>query len=159
MISKFSFIEDAVVVSGEKTFFLTHGHVYNKDKLPKTWRKRAEHWYAEMDRVERGAEAFRKGDIETYGKLCTESGYSSIHVWETGSKELKKLYEIICSTDGVYGGRFSGAGFKGCCMALIDPEKQDRIVNSVTERYLECFPEFKEKFSAYVCDTADGVKL
>ena len=24
-------------------------------------------------------------------------------------------------TDGIYGGRFSGAGFKGCCMALIDP--------------------------------------
>ena len=130
-----------------------------KDKLPKTWRKRAEHWYNEMDRVERGAEAFRKGDIETYGKLCTESGHSSIHVWETGSKELKKLYEIITSTDGVYGGRFSGAGFKGCCMAIIDPEKQDSIVEKVTEEYLKAFPELKEKFSAYVCDTADGVKL
>ena len=36
MISEFSFIEDAVVVSGNKTFFLTHGHVYNKDNKPLT---------------------------------------------------------------------------------------------------------------------------
>ena len=36
MISEFSFIEDVVVVSGGKTVFLTHGHVYNKDKMPKT---------------------------------------------------------------------------------------------------------------------------
>lgn len=36
MISEFSFIEDVVVVSGGKTVFLTHGHVYNKEKMPKT---------------------------------------------------------------------------------------------------------------------------
>ena len=28
-----------------------------KDKLPLNWRKRAEHWYTEFDRVQRGAEA------------------------------------------------------------------------------------------------------
>ena len=36
MISEFSFIEEMVVVSGDKCFFLTHGHVYNKDNLPST---------------------------------------------------------------------------------------------------------------------------
>ena len=36
MISEFSFIEDAVIVSGNKTVFCTHGHVYNRDKLPAT---------------------------------------------------------------------------------------------------------------------------
>ena len=36
MISEFSFIEDVVVVSGGKTVFLTHGHVYNREKMPKT---------------------------------------------------------------------------------------------------------------------------
>ena len=30
-------------------------------------------------------------------------------------------------TDGIYGGRFSGAGFKGCCMALIDPSFKEEI--------------------------------
>ena len=36
MISEFSFIEDAVIVSGNKTVFCTHGHVYNRDNLPAT---------------------------------------------------------------------------------------------------------------------------
>jgi putative phosphoesterase len=36
MISEFSFLEDAVILSGDKTVFCTHGHVYNKDKLPAT---------------------------------------------------------------------------------------------------------------------------
>ena len=36
MISEFSFIENAVIVSGDKTVFCTHGHIYNKDSLPAT---------------------------------------------------------------------------------------------------------------------------
>ena len=82
-----------------------------KDRLPDNWRKRAEHCFNEIDRVERGAEAWRKGDIEEYGRLCFESGRSSIEVWETGSPELKKIYDIMTRTEGIYGGRFSGAGF------------------------------------------------
>ncbi len=35
MISNFDFIEDAVIISGDKSVFLTHGHVYNKDSMPK----------------------------------------------------------------------------------------------------------------------------
>ena len=137
-----------------KEVFMAH-----KDKLPENWRMRAEHWYAEMDRVELGVKAFKQGDIEEYGRLCTESGYSSIHVWQTGSKELKTLYNIIVKQKGVYGGRFSGAGFKGCCMALIDPAFENSILKAVEKEYLNEFPNLKDKYSAYVCNTADGVKL
>ena len=35
LISEFDFIEDGVIISGGKTVFLTHGHVYNKDAKPK----------------------------------------------------------------------------------------------------------------------------
>lgn len=130
-----------------------------KDRLPDNWRKRAEHWYSEFERVERGAEAWRNGDIETYGKLSFESGYSSIHNWETGSPELIKLYEIMTETDGIYGGRFSGAGFKGCCLAIVDPAKEQSIIEAVTKKYLAAFPHLEGKFSAHVCVSADGVEL
>lgn len=130
-----------------------------KDKLPENWRKRAEHFYSEFERVEKGIEAWRNGDIETFGQMCFESGYSSIHSWETGSPELIKLYEIMAKTDGIYGGRFSGAGFKGCCMAIIDPEKEDAIIEKVTREYLAAFPHLEGKYSAHICVTADGVKL
>lgn len=36
MISEFDFIEDACILIEDKTVFLTHGHVYNKDNPPKT---------------------------------------------------------------------------------------------------------------------------
>ena len=130
-----------------------------KDRLPENWRRRAEHWYTEFDRVQRGAEAWRRGDIEAFGKLSFESGHSSIYNWETGSPELKKLYEIMTETEGIYGGRFSGAGFKGCCMALIDPAFEESITERVTREYLRAFPHLEGKYSVHICESADGVHL
>lgn len=130
-----------------------------KDRLPENWMKRAEHWYTEFDRVQKGAEAWRRGDIEEYGRLCFESGHSSVHNWETGSPELKSIYEIMTRTEGIYGGRFSGAGFKGCCMALIDPAYRESVVETVTNQYLAAFPGMKGHYSAYICKSSDGVIL
>ena len=130
-----------------------------KDKLPEPWRKRAEHWYTEYQRVQAGAEAWRRGDIEEFGRLSFESGYSSIYNYETGSPELKTLYEIMTKTKGIYGGRFSGAGFKGCCMALIDPAYEKSILETVEREYLKAFPHLEGKYSAHICESADGVNL
>lgn len=134
-------------------------YLKHKDKLPENWQKRAEHWYTEFNRVQEGAEAWRRGDIETFGRLSFESGYSSIHNYETGSPELIKLYEIMRETEGIYGGRFSGAGFKGCCMALIDPAYEESIKENVTREYLKAFPHLEGKYSVHICGTADGKKL
>ncbi len=130
-----------------------------ESRLPETWRRRAEHWYTEFYRVQQGAEAWRRGDLEEYGRLSFESGRSSIYNWETGSPELKELYEIMTRTDGIYGGRFSGAGFKGCCMALIDPAFEDSIRETVTREYLKTFPALEGKYSFHICESADGVQL
>ena len=128
-----------------------------KDRLPVQWAKRCEHWYTEYQRVKAGAEAWRRGDLEEYGRLSFESGWSSIHNWESGAPEQIRLYEIMRQTDGIYGGRFSGAGFKGCCMALIDPEKADSIQENVERAYLTAFPEMKCKYSFHLCASADGM--
>lgn len=130
-----------------------------KDRLPELWRRRAEHYYGEFARAEKGAELWRKGDLEGYGQLVFESGKSSIYSYECGCDELKKLYEIMVDTDGIYGGRFSGAGFKGCCMALIDPDKAEDIEVKVTAEYLKAFPELDGKYSFHLCESADGVEL
>ena len=128
-----------------------------RDRLPAPWARRCEHWYTEFQRVEAGAEAWRRGDIEEYGRLSFESGWSSIHNWESGAPEQIKLYEIMRETDGIYGGRFSGAGFKGCCMALVNPDKVDAIQESVEEKYLKAYPEMKGKYSFHLCKSADGI--
>ncbi len=92
-------------------------------------------------------------------RLSFESGHSSIYNYETGSDELKRLYEIMLQTDGIYGGRFSGAGFKGCCMALIDPSFEESIVDKVKSEYTKSFPALCGKYSSYICESADGVRL
>ena len=136
----------------DKEIYLQHKH-----KLPLNWQRRAEHWFTEFDRVQKGAEAWRKGNLEEFGQLSFESGWSSIYNWETGSPELKKLYEIMTQTDGIYGGRFSGAGFKGCCMALIDPTFEEKICQKMESEYLKTFPQLKGKFSIHICESADGL--
>ncbi len=131
----------------------------HRSKLPYNWEKRALHWYDEYERVQRGAEAWRRGDIVEFGKLSFESGRSSVENWETGSDELKAIYEIMTRTEGIYGGRFSGAGFKGCCMAIVNPELIDSIIDKVSTEYLSQFPHLKGKFEAFVCNSADGASF
>lgn len=130
-----------------------------KSRLPENWCKRAEHYFSEVNRAIKGAECWRKGDLEGYGELCFESGYSSVYNYEAGSEELKTLYNIMRHTEGIYGGRFSGAGFKGCCMALIDPEYTEQIEYEVTKAYLKEFPLLEGKYSVHMCESADGVTL
>ena len=129
------------------------------DRLPAPLRKRATHFFTECERVERGIKAWREGDIKEFGRLIFESGKSSIDQWETGSPELIALYDIMTKNEGIYGGRFSGAGFKGCCMAIIDPEYEEKIIENVRREYSKAFPHLADKFSAHICTTADGVKL
>ena len=83
-----------------------------KARSPRHGAGRAEHFYGEFSRVQRGAKAWENGDIAEFGRIMFESGHSSIYNWETGSPELKTLYEIMLKCDGIYGGRFSGAGFQ-----------------------------------------------
>ena len=130
-----------------------------KDKLPDTFRKRAAHYFSEIARAEAGAEAWRKGDLDEYGRLVFASGKSSVENYECGCPELITMYNIMTETEGIYGGRFSGAGFKGCCMALIDPGKADEIERTVTDRYLKVYPGLTGKYSFHLCDSADGVRL
>lgn len=130
-----------------------------KDRLPENFRRRATHYFNEYARAEVGAEAWRKGDLETYGRLIFESGRSSIENYECGCPELITLYNIMTETDGIYGGRFSGAGFKGCCMALVDPAKAEDVLHIVEMKYLAVYPALEGKYLGALCDSADGVKL
>ncbi|MDO4378754.1 MAG: galactokinase family protein [Erysipelotrichia bacterium] len=151
--SEYGKFKDTYLRDVPKEIFLKY-----KDRLPLNWAKRAEHWYTEFDRVEKGIECWKNGDINGFGNLVFESGKSSIENYETGSPELKKIYDILKNVDGVYGGRFSGAGFKGCCMALINPEYKNKIAQKVQTEYLESFPQYSDKMQIEFCYSVDGIE-
>ncbi len=97
--------------------------------------RRAEHFFSEMDRVRRGTRAWQRGDLQEFGELMTQSGASSIANYECGAPALIDLYHTLVETPGVYGARFSGAGFRGCCLALVPAEQAEEIAARVHEIY------------------------
>lgn len=127
-----------------------------KERMPARFARRAEHFYSEYKRVRKGVTAWESGNLELFGKLSFESCESSIHNYECGSPELIVIYELMRQTEGIYGGRFSGAGFKGACIALIDPTKRDVIREKITKGYLEQFPEYDGTFEIHFCQVSDG---
>lgn len=130
-----------------------------KDKMPPRFARRAEHFYSEYKRVRKGVTAWEAGNLELFGKLSYESCESSIKNYECGSEELIAIYKIMRQCDGVYGGRFSGAGFKGACIALVDPAKKDQIRKQITNEYLRMFPEYATTFEIHFCKTDDGARF
>lgn len=128
-----------------------------EQQLPGPFQRRARHFYTECARVRLGAQKWRAGDIAGFGRLVFESGQSSIENYETGSEHLIALYEALRQAPGVYGARFSGAGFKGCCIALVNPLLRDACVEFVSDRYLGRYPALSGAYSTHVCHTADGV--
>lgn len=127
------------------------------DRMPDRFARRARHFFSECDRVRKGVEAWEAGDIAGFGKYVFDSCESSMVNYECGSPELIALYKIMRDTPGIFGGRFSGAGFKGACIALVDPEKLDSIRETVTAEYLKEYPQYKDSFEIFFCNPANGV--
>lgn len=127
--------------------------------MPQRFARRAEHFYSEYRRVRQGVTAWETGNLKLFGKLSFDSCESSIHNYECGSPELIAIYEAMRELPGVYGGRFSGAGFKGACIALIDPAYQQDIEKALTERYLNQFPEYEKTFQCFFVKPDDGARF
>ena len=100
-----------------------------------------------------------KVNLEWFGSLSKASCDSSIHNYECGSPELQVIYQAMLTTDGIYGGRFSGAGFKGACIALVDPAKKESIEKEITEKYLAQFPQYRDSFKVFFCKSDDGARF
>jgi galactokinase len=127
--------------------------------LPQVHRQRAAHYFGEQRRVVDGVEAWRRGDLDRFGALMTASGASSICNYESGTAELVTLYEALRDAPGVYGTRFSGGGFGGSCIALIEPHAGASVVETVKRRYEAVHPEAAATASFHICCTGGPVRV
>ena len=135
--------------------------IYEKTKslMPARFARRAEHFYGEHKRVRMGVTAWETGNLELFGRLSFESCQSSIENYECGSEELIAIYNIMRNTKGVYGGRFSGAGFKGACVALVNPAMKDEIRERMTSEYLSQYPQYSSTFEMHFCKIDNGARF
>lgn len=150
-----------VVSFGDVTLRQIPVEVYqnNRERLAGRFRRRADHFFSENDRVERGVEAWRAGDLDRFGKLVFESGLSSIENYESGCPELTTIYHILEDAPGVYGARFSGAGYRGCCIGLTDPAHREDIRARVVEEYPRAHPGYADAFDVFFSTTGDGAEV
>ncbi len=130
-----------------------------RSELPGRFRRRADHFFGEMQRVRAGIQAWEEGDLVKFGQSMFESGESSIKNYECGCPELISIYNIFRNTPGVYGARFSGAGYRGCCIGLVNPNYKDAIKATVDRLYLAQFPQYKDTYRVTFCKTDDGARI
>jgi len=147
-------VNGAVLRQVSEEMFAKHGPT-----LPATLRKRATHFFTEQARVRDGAAAWASANVKQFGNLVVQSGKSSVENYECGSPPLITLYELLVGSPGVLGARFSGAGFRGNCIALVEPGRAEAVAVAVAEGYARRHPAEAKNFSACVCETDDGARL
>ena len=126
-----------------------------KMSLPENLRKRAEHFFTEVDRVHAGAKMWKDADLERFGQLMNESCQSSITNYQSGSDILIELHELVSSTSGIYGSRFSGGGYGGCVVALASRGHAEKACAEIAQKFKSAHPELDSK--VFVVETADGL--
>ncbi len=117
--------------------------------------KRAKHAVLENKRVLLAAEAMEAGDMETFGQLLTESHISLDEDYEVSGHELNTIVHYSTHFDGCLGARMTGAGFGGCCIALVEKEKTPRFMQYVGKKYAE---KTGLKADFFVAEMSDGVR-
>lgn len=126
-----------------------------KPGLPENLRKRATHFFTEVERVRLGAQAWQEAKLEQFGQLMNQSCDSSIKNYESGSEVLIQLHEIASSTSGVYGSRFSGGGYGGCVVALAKRDLAETACSAIAEKFVALHPELPSK--VFVAEMGDGI--
>jgi galactokinase len=103
--------------------------------VPDVVRKRATHIIQEDERVLQAVEAFRSGDLAYAGQLMNASHFSLRDLYEVSGPELDVMSELLRRQPGCYGARLTGAGFGGCCVALMDAEAVAAAIPVVSAAY------------------------
>jgi len=128
------------------------------DALPPALGRRARHFHEERVRVREGVACWRSGDFEGFGRRMTDSCRSSIENFETGSRELVDLHRAL-QAGGVFGSRFSGAGFAGCAVGLVAADRAEACRAEVERAYVDLHPERTPGARIFLTQTQDGARL
>lgn len=91
--------------------------------------------------------------------LRIEQCARSLAPLQVGTPQLIALQRALHECPGVLGARFSGAGTRGACVALVEASQVDVVAAHVMQRYLEEFPEMCGTAQAIVCGLGDAARV
>jgi len=127
----------------------------NQQLLDELVYRRARHVISENERVIRGIEMLKRGDIASYGRLLYESHRSLRDDYEVSCPELDVLVELAAEVRGTAGARMTGAGFGGCTVNLVRTESVDVFRSHLSDRYKA---RTGKECAVYACKPSDGVR-
>jgi len=119
------------------------------EDMPPILRRRATHYFGEVARVAAGTQAWQAGDLARFGALMNESCASSIEQYESGHEAVIALQQIVRRAPGVYGSRFSGGGYGGCVIGLVERAQAETAVNHISRAYRQQFPALTGEAAFY----------
>ena len=117
---------------------------------------RCKHVVEECARVDKAADAMKRGDIKTLGALLNASHKSLKELYEVTSKELDALAAAAQAHPACIGSRMTGAGFGGCTVSLVRKDGVDDFKKAVAT-------EYKQKIGydckIYDAEISDGITV
>jgi galactokinase len=119
-------------------------------------RKRARHVVTEQQRVVRAAEALQSGDLSHFGQLLNASHASLRDDYTVSSPQLDHIVAMAQAHGGCLGARLTGAGFGGCCIALMDRTAIEGFRESLRDSYRDAFGL---EAMVHECRIVDGVGM
>lgn len=98
---------------------------------------RAKHVISENIRVQKAVNAMTDGKIDLLGDLLIESHNSLSEDYEVSCDELDAIVYYSLKVKECVGARMTGAGFGGCCIALVEKDSVEKFSAYVRKKYKE----------------------
>jgi galactokinase len=101
--------------------------------------------------------AWRRGDVETVGRIFRTDGIGLRDLYRISGPELETMCDLARSVPGVLGERMLGGGDKGASGALVRADAVEELRRAVETGYPRSHPEQAERFAVHDLKVVDGV--
>lgn len=115
--------------------------------------------YAAQKRFYEMLDAWKRGDIETVGRVFREDGIGLRDDYKISGPELETMCDIARTVPGVLGERMLGGGDKGAAGAIVKADSVDALKKAINNEYPRKCPALAKKYAVHVCKVVDGVKV
>lgn len=128
-------------------------YVLPKDKLID---QRSRFIVQEIDRLQKGCEDLKKGDINALGKRMFATHHGLSKMYAVSCKELDYLVRFVQNNVAVIGARMMGGGFGGCTINLIREEAIEELLSKIKPAYEKAIGL---PLTYYIASIEDGTRI
>ncbi len=121
--------------------------------------ERFKYIFAAQKRFYQMLDAWKKGDIQTVGKVFREDGIGLRDDYKISGPELETMCDIARTVPGSMGERMLGGGDKGAAGALVKNGHVKTLKKAVDVAYPQSHPDFADKYAVHICKVVDGVRV